>query len=92
MSVLSALARRILPLLLLLLALVPVSVRAEVTAHFHSFNGSALFGRYPHTFVVFDGYLADTNTPVHENWGFSARRVTPAILTGPVEHIVMVEE
>ena len=93
MTALPAPLRRVLPLILLLLvALVPASARAEVTAHFHSFNGSVMFGRYPHTFMVFDGHLADTNTPVHENWGFSARRVTPAILSGPVEHIVMVEE
>ncbi|WP_121114562.1 hypothetical protein [Croceibacterium ferulae] len=89
---LPARARRILAPLLFVLAFVPASVRAEVTAHFHSFNGSALIGRYPHTFVVFEGHLDDTDTPIHENWGFSARRVTPAILTGPVEHVVMVEE
>lgn len=93
MIALPALARRMLPLLLLLAAaLAPSSVRAEVTAHFHSFNGSVFFGRYPHTFVVFDGHLDDTGEPVQENWGFSARRVTPAILSGPVEHIVMTEE
>jgi len=78
--------------LLLVLALAPASARAQVTAHFHSFNGSLFFGRYPHTFVVFEGHLADTNTPVHENWGFSARRATPAVLSGPVEHVVMTEE
>lgn len=93
MTALPARACRLLSLLLpIVLALAPAAVRAEVTAHFHSFNGSVLIGRYPHTFVVFEGRLDDTDTPVHENWGFSARRVTPGILRGPVEHIVMVEE
>ncbi|WP_347304259.1 hypothetical protein V5740_06525 [Croceibacterium sp. TMG7-5b_MA50] len=86
------LARCLAPLLLVVLALLPTTVQARVTAHFHSFNGSVLVGRYPHTFVVFEGRLDDTGTPISENWGFSARRVTPAILSGPVEHIVMTEE
>jgi hypothetical protein len=64
---------------------------ADVRVHFHSFDGSVLFGsRYPHAFVVLEGTL-DDGTVVNENYGFSARRVTPAILSGPVEHIVMTE-
>ena len=63
---------------------------AAVQIHFHSFNGSVLFGRYPHTFIVLDGTLSD-GTVVDENYGFSARNVTPAILNGPVEHMVLAE-
>lgn len=64
---------------------------AQVQIHFHSFDGSVLFGsRYPHAFIVLDGSLED-GTPVNENYGFSARRVTPAILSGPVEHMVLAE-
>ncbi|MGB3754691.1 MAG: hypothetical protein WA954_12450 [Parerythrobacter sp.] len=63
---------------------------AAVEMSFHSFNGS-LFGRYPHTFVVLEGTMED-GTAVNENYGFSARNITPAILSGPVKHIVMVEK
>ena len=64
---------------------------AEVRMHFHSFNGSVFFGRYPHTFVVLEGTL-DSGETVDENFGFTAKRTTPAILTGPVEHDILVEE
>ncbi|MFW5633367.1 MAG: hypothetical protein ACOCYR_00590 [Erythrobacter sp.] len=64
---------------------------AEVRIHFHSFDGSVLWGRYPHTFIVLEGTLDRTGEPVNENYGFSARKVTPAILSGPVEHMVLAE-
>ena len=64
---------------------------AEMRVHFHSFDGSVLFGsRYPHTFVVIEGTLEDGRA-VNVNYGFSARSVTPAILSGPVEHMVLSE-
>lgn len=59
--------------------------------HFHSFNGSVLFGRYPHAFVVLEGKLSD-GTIVKENYGFSAKKTTPAILNGPVKQAIIVEE
>lgn len=65
---------------------------AEVQVHFHSFNGSVLFGRYPHTFVVFEGTLSETGQAVNENYGFSARIAGPAVLSGPVEHMVLAEK
>lgn len=64
---------------------------ADVTVAFHSFNGSVVWGRYPHTFVAFDGTL-DTGERVRENYGFSARSATPDILAGPVRHIMMSEK
>ena len=64
---------------------------AEVQIHFHSFNGSVVWGRYPHAFIVLEGTLEATGKPVNENYGFSARKVTPAILSGPVEHMVLAE-
>ena len=64
---------------------------AEVRIHFHSFDGSVLWGRYPHTFIVLEGTLDETGEAVNENSGFSARTVTPAILTGPVEHMVLAQ-
>ena len=59
---------------------------AAVQVHFHSFNGSMFAGRYPHTFVVFDGTLDGTGERVYENYGFSARSATPDVLLGPVAH------
>jgi hypothetical protein len=67
----------------------PASAKVEVS--FHSFNGSLFFGRYPHTFVVFKGKLDDTGQTVDENFGFTAKHVGPAILTGPVEGEIYVE-
>lgn len=64
---------------------------AEVKMHFHSFDGSVLFGRYPHAFVVLEGTLSNGKR-VDENYGFSALRTTPAILKGPVEHTVISEK
>ena len=63
---------------------------AEVEVHFHSFNGSVLWGRYPHTFVVFEGTLAD-GTVVDENYGFSARSSAEAITSGPARHMILSE-
>lgn len=65
---------------------------AQVTISFHSFNGSVLFGRYPHTFVVMQGTLETTGEKVNENYGFSAKRVGPAVLNGPVEHGIYTEK
>ncbi len=64
---------------------------AAVTVHFHSFNGSVLFGRYPHTFIVLEGKLSN-GTQVNENYGFTAKKVSPAILSGPVYHDISVEK
>ncbi len=69
-----------------------VPASAQVSVSFHSFNGSVLFGRFPHTFVVFSGTLDETGEEVDENFGFSARRTSAAITGGPAEHIVMTEE
>lgn len=77
-----------------LLALVALlwsgAAMAEVQIHFHSFNGSVLFGRYPHTFIVLDGTLSD-GTKVSENYGFSARHSAEAIVSGWAEHMVLSE-
>lgn len=64
---------------------------AEVRIHFQSFNGSVLMGRYPHTFIVLEGTLDSNGQAINENYGFSARSITPAVLSGPVEHMVLTE-
>jgi len=50
-----------------------------------------LAGRYPHTFVSMEGTL-DDGTEVKENFGFSAKSASLAVLSGPVEHMILVEE
>ena len=64
--------------------------QADVQVSFHSFNGSVLFGRYPHTFVVFSGRLAD-GREVNENYGFSARSSAEAITSGDAAHMILTE-
>lgn len=83
-----------LPRLLCLLAalLLPLPAAAQVMLSFQSFNGSMFGGRFPHTFVVLQGTLEATGAKVEENYGYSAKSVSPAILAGPVEHIVMTEK
>ncbi|WFL78344.1 hypothetical protein P7228_04575 [Altererythrobacter arenosus] len=65
---------------------------AEVKLSFHSFNGSVIVGRYPHTFIVLEGTLDETGEVVSENYGFTAKSAGPSVLNGPVEHDVMIEK
>ena len=85
--------RRLIAGLLLVLASIGVATPAlaAVTVHFHSFNGSVLWGRYPHTFVVFEGTLED-GTRVDENFGFSAVSSSEAMTYGPARHVILVED
>jgi len=64
---------------------------AQVQIHFHSFNGSVLWGRYPHTFIVLEGTLESNGQAVNENYGFSARSSAAAISSGWAEHMVLHE-
>ena len=83
---------RILRSLVLLFAFAWSSMAAAaVDITFHSFNGSLFGGRYPHTFVSLEGTLED-GTAVKENFGFSAKKVSMAVLRGPVEHTILIEE
>lgn len=85
--------RRILSIFLAILSLgwAPQAF-AQVELSFHSFNGSVLFGRYPHTFIVMQGTLEETGEKVNENYGFTAKNVSPAILNGPVYHDISIEK
>lgn len=83
---------RLVACLLSFLALVtPVSASADVLMSFHSFSGSVFSGRYPHTFIVLEGSLDATGERIKENYGFTAREVSRAVLQGPVEHMINVE-
>ena len=77
-------------LLALAACFIPAPAQAEVEVSFHSFNGSVVWGRYPHAFVVFDGTLSD-GTRIHENYGFSARSSTAAITSGSTEQMIITE-
>ena len=68
------------------------AAQAEVTLTFHSFNGSLVFGRYPHAFIALEGTLDANGKTIKENYGFSAKRATPAVLRGPVYHTILVEK
>lgn len=89
---LSRLTARFLAAVLLSLAAAGFSTPAlaDVQVSFHSFNGSVLWGRYPHTFVVLKGEL-DDGTQVDANYGFSARYTSEAISSGPAQHMIMTE-
>ena len=65
---------------------------AEVRLSFHSFNGSVLVGRYPHAFIVLEGTLDETGEKVNENYGFTAKSVSTAILSRPVKQDISIEK
>jgi len=81
----SFITRLIAAILALAALLLPASAWAQVTVSFHSFNGSLLGNRFPHAFVAVSGKLDDTGETVEDNWGFTAKSISPAILAGPVE-------
>jgi hypothetical protein len=88
-----ALFLRLCSALLAALALAwPPAAMAKVTLSFHSFNGSMLFGRYPHAFVVLEGVDDATGKTVDTNYGFSAKSASPAVLAGPVAHGIYTEK
>lgn len=86
-----ALIRILAPFLALIAAFVSTSAMAAVEVHFHSFNGS-VFGRYPHTFIVLDGTLEADGRVIKENYGFSAKSSTAAILGSWTTHEVYIEK
>ena len=81
----------LLRLLCLLALLLPLPASAQVMLSFQSFNGSMFGGRFPHTFVVLQGTLEASGAKVEENYGYSAKSATPAVLAGPVQAIIMTE-
>ncbi len=66
---------------LLVLSLLPVSARAQITVAFYSHE---LGSSFPHAFIVLKGTPLAGGPPVDVNFGFTARSVTPAVLMGPV--------
>lgn len=79
-------------LLAVLLLLVPLPALARVMLSFHSFNGSVLVGRYPHTFIVLEGTLDETGKVINENYGYTATRTGPVMAGRSVLGTIMVEK
>lgn len=88
----SRLRRFIAPFLALFALLSSTAAVAEVQIHFHSFNGSVLSGRYPHTFIVLEGTLEADGRAVNENYGFTAKSVMAAATRDWADHLVEAEE
>lgn len=84
--------RRLALLLSCLALLLPLPAAAQVTLAFHSFNGSYLGGRYPHTFIVLEGTLEATGAAVKENYGFSTSASAFAALSGNQPGVIQVEK
>lgn len=84
--------RKVAALAALVLLALAQPAAAQVRLSFHSFNGSMLGGRYPHTFIVLEGTLDANGQAINENYGYTAVRVTPAILSGNVEGTIHSEK
>jgi hypothetical protein len=70
----------VLALFLLLLAGTPAAAAVEIT-----FYSKELGASFPHAFVVLEGQLDRDGSRIAEDYGFTAKSVTPAILFGPVK-------
>lgn len=68
-----------------LLLLTPAQARAAVELAFYSHEFDARRGRYPHAFITLKGAPDAGGRAVNVNYGFTARSVSPAILTRPVK-------
>lgn len=72
--------RRLLPLLLLLAVGRPAAAAVTITFYSHDLGSS-----FPHAFVLLRGTPDAGGVPVDANYGFTAKRITPAILKGSVQ-------
>lgn len=86
------LRRTLAALALFLSLLIALPAQAHVLLTFHSFNGSWVAGRFPHTFISMDGTLDETGQRIHENYGYTAVHASPAVLSGNVAGTIMIEE
>ena len=66
----------------LILLIVAAPLQAAVTLTFYSKEFGTSF---PHAFIALDGTVGPENLPVNITYGFTAKRITPAILFGDVE-------
>ncbi len=73
--------RKFFLLLVAFACLAPGVSRAEVIVAFYSHE---LGTSFPHAFIKLEGTLQQGGTPVDDNFGFTAKSVTPAVLMGAV--------
>lgn len=66
--------------LLLFLAAAPVAAAVQIT-----FYSKELGASFPHAFVILEGTLDRTGERIAEDYGFTAKTVSPAILMGRVK-------
>lgn len=66
--------------------------QAHVTLAMHSFNGSMLWGRYPHAFIVLQGTLERDGRVINENYGFTASKVSTDLLSKNVRGLLETEK
>lgn len=66
----------------LILLFVAVPLQAAVTLTFYSKEFGTSF---PHAFIALDGTVGPENLPVNITYGFTATRISPAILLGDVQ-------
>lgn len=66
----------------LILLFFAAPLHAAVTLTFYS---KELGASFPHAFVALDGTVGPDNAPVKATYGFTAKRISPAILMGDVE-------
>ena len=69
-------------ILFVLLLCWPAALAAQIEIHFHSKDFGSSF---PHGFVRLTGTIDSTGEAIDTNFGFTAVRVSPAILMGPVK-------
>ena len=77
-----AVSRLIARFAVLLIALAPVPVQAAVQITFWS---KELGSTFPHAFVTLEGTLDRSGERIGEDYGFSAKTISPAILWGKVK-------
>jgi hypothetical protein len=78
--------RLFLGIIALCLSALPVAVRAEVIATFYSHDMKDNY--FPHAFIKLNGTLQETGEAIDTNYGFTAQRVSPAILLGSVDGMI----
>lgn len=74
------------------LLLFSTSAHAHVTLAMHSFNGSVLWGRYPHAFIVLEGTLERDGRVINENYGFTAVKMSTDLFSKNVRGTLHTEK
>jgi hypothetical protein len=76
----------LLGLVLLAFAAAPAAAAVQITFYSHELGSS-----FPHAFVVVQGTLDRGGPRIDEDYGFTAKSVSPAILMGPVKGEVVTD-